>query len=101
MAVAGRHLVTAFAASRSSAASKERLGLSALATLMPIVASIGGNTGNQTMAIMIRALAVDQVKPSGAWRVLNKELLVSLLNGAGRRRRSRRAGAVFEPCSAW
>ena len=36
--------------------------------LMPIVASIGGNTGNQTMAIMIRALAVDQVKPSGAWR---------------------------------
>ena len=41
---------------------------------------------------------MDQVKPSGAWRVLNKELLVSLLNGSvGRRRRSGRAGAVFEP----
>jgi magnesium transporter len=49
---------------------------------MPIVASIGGNTGNQTMAIMIRALAVDQVRPSGAMRLLNKELLISLLNGS-------------------
>jgi len=49
---------------------------------MPIVASIGGNTGNQTMAIMIRALAGDQVRGSGAMRLLNKELLVGLLNGS-------------------
>jgi magnesium transporter len=77
------NLVTAFAASRVIGRFEGAIaGLSALATLMPIVASIGGNTGNQTMAIMIRALAVDQVKPSGAWRVLNKELLVSLLNGS-------------------
>ena len=48
---------------------------------MPIVASIGGNTGNQTMAIVIRALAVDQLRPSGAGRVLNKELVIGLLNG--------------------
>jgi magnesium transporter len=41
-----------------------------------------GHTGNQTMAIMIRALAVDQVRGSGARRILNKELLVSLLNGS-------------------
>jgi len=77
------NLVTAFVASRVIGRFEGTIsGLSALATLMPIVASIGGNTGNQTMAIMIRALAVDQVKPSGAWRVLNKELLVSLLNGS-------------------
>jgi magnesium transporter len=77
------NLVTAFAASRVIGRFEGAItGLSALATLMPIVASIGGNTGNQTMAIMIRALAVDQLKPSGAWRVLNKELLVSLLNGS-------------------
>ena len=77
------NLVTAFAASRVIGRFESAIsGLSALATLMPIVASIGGNTGNQTMAIMIRALAVDQVKPSGAWRVLNKELMVSLLNGS-------------------
>lgn len=77
------NLITAFAASRVIGRFEGTIsGLSALATLMPIVASIGGNTGNQTMAIMIRALAVDQVTPSGAWRVLNKELLVSLLNGS-------------------
>jgi magnesium transporter len=77
------NLVTAFVASRVIGRFEGVIsGLSALAALMPIVASIGGNTGNQTMAIMIRALAVDQVKPSGAWRVLNKELLVSLLNGS-------------------
>jgi magnesium transporter len=77
------NLVTAFAASRVIGRFEGAItGLSALATLMPIVASIGGNTGNQTMAIMIRALAVDQLKPSGAWRVLNKELMVSLLNGS-------------------
>jgi magnesium transporter len=77
------NLVTAFAASRVIGRFEAAItGLSALATLMPIVASIGGNTGNQTMAIMIRALAVDQVRPSAAWRVLNKELIVSLLNGS-------------------
>jgi magnesium transporter len=77
------NLVTAFAASRVIGRFEGAIsGLSALATLMPIVASIGGNTGNQTMAIMIRALAVDQVRPSGALRLLNKELVVSLLNGS-------------------
>jgi magnesium transporter len=76
------NLVTAFVASRVIGRFEGTItSLSALATLMPIVASIGGNTGNQTMAIMIRALAVDQVRPSGARRVLNKELIVSLLNG--------------------
>jgi magnesium transporter len=77
------NLVTAFIASRVIGRFEGTItSLSALATLMPIVASIGGNTGNQTMAIVIRALAVDQLTPSGAARVLNKELLISLLNGS-------------------
>jgi magnesium transporter len=79
----GINLVTAFIASRVIGQFEHTIrDLSALATLMPIVASIGGNTGNQTMAIMIRALGGDQVRGSGAVRLLNKELVVSLLNGS-------------------
>jgi magnesium transporter len=78
----GINLVTAFVASRVIGHFEHTIrDLAALAALMPIVASIGGNTGNQTMAIMIRALAGDQVRGSGA-RLLNKEILVSLLNGS-------------------
>jgi len=78
----GINLVTAFAASRVIGQFEHTIReLSALAALMPIVASIGGNTGNQTMAIVIRALGGDQVRGAGAMRLLNKELLVSLLNG--------------------
>lgn len=79
----GINLVTAFVASRVIGQFEHTIrDLSALATLMPIVASIGGNTGNQTMALMIRALGGDQVRGSGAMRLLNKELVVSLLNGS-------------------
>jgi magnesium transporter len=79
----GINLVTAFVASRVIGQFEHTIrDLSALAALMPIVASIGGNTGNQTMAIMIRALAGDQVRGSSAVRLLNKELVVSLLNGS-------------------
>jgi len=79
----GINLVTAFLASRVIGQFEHTIrDLSALAALMPIVASIGGNTGNQTMAIMIRALGGDQVRGSAAMRLLNKELLVSLLNGS-------------------
>jgi magnesium transporter len=79
----GINLVTAFIASRVIGQFEHTIrDLSALAALMPIVASIGGNTGNQTMAIMIRALAGDQVRGSGAMRLLNKELVVGLLNGS-------------------
>jgi magnesium transporter len=77
------NLVTAFLASRVIGQFEHTIrDLSALAALMPIVASIGGNTGNQTMAIMIRALGGDQVGGSSAMRLLNKELLVGLLNGS-------------------
>jgi magnesium transporter len=76
------NLVTAFLASRVIGQFEHTIReLAALATLMPIVASIGGNTGNQTMAIMIRALAANQVRGAGTIRLLNKEVMVSLLNG--------------------
>ena len=54
---------------------------------MPIVASIGGNTGNQTIALMVRALALDQVERRARRQLMQKELTVGLLNGAdvGRR----------------
>jgi magnesium transporter len=76
------NLVTAFLASRVIGVFEEAIhGLVALATLMPIVASIGGNTGNQTVALMIRGLALDQVTRGNTGRLFRKELSVALLNG--------------------
>lgn len=53
----------------------------ALAVLMPIVASMGGIAGNQTLTLVIRSMALGQVSRSNARRLLNKELLVGGLNG--------------------
>ena len=53
----------------------------ALAVLMPIVASMGGNAGTQTMTVAIRAIATRDLTMSNAGRVLGKEVLVSLANG--------------------
>jgi magnesium transporter len=53
----------------------------ALAVLMPIVASMGGIAGNQTLTLMIRGMALGQVSRSNSRRLLNKELLVGGLNG--------------------
>jgi magnesium transporter len=75
------NLVTAFAASRVIGVFEDTIArVVALATLMPIVASIGGNTGNQTVALVIRALALDQLRDTGG-RLARKELLVSAVNG--------------------
>ncbi|MHB1057306.1 MAG: magnesium transporter [Rhodanobacter sp.] len=76
------NLVTAFIASRVIGlfeGSIERLV--ALATLMPIVAGIGGNSGNQTITMIVRALALNQITAESAKRLWRKELTVSLLNG--------------------
>ncbi len=54
----------------------------ALATLMPIVAGIGGNAGTQTLAVTVRALATNQLTASNAWRSVRRELGIALLNGA-------------------
>lgn len=55
--------------------------LVALAILMPIVASMGGIAGNQTLTLMIRGIALGQVSKSNARKLLNKELMVGALNG--------------------
>ena len=53
----------------------------ALAILMPIVASMGGIAGSQTLTLTIRGIALGQVSASNAQQLLNKELGISLLNG--------------------
>ncbi len=76
------NLVTAFVASRVIGVFEGSIQkLVALAALMPIVAGIGGNSGNQTITMIVRALALDQISPSSAKRLLRKELGVALVNG--------------------
>ena len=53
----------------------------ALAVLMPIVASMGGNAGTQTLTVAVRALAMKDLSSANAWRFVNKELLVGIFNG--------------------
>lgn len=53
----------------------------ALAVLMPIVASMGGNAGTQTLTAAVRGLAMKDLVPSNALRIMSKEVLVGLLNG--------------------
>ncbi|WP_106755325.1 magnesium transporter [Pannonibacter carbonis] len=54
----------------------------ALAVLMPIVASLGGNAGTQTMTIAVRAIATEELDTRNIWRVLRREVMVSFLNGS-------------------
>jgi magnesium transporter len=77
------NLVTAFIASRVIGAFEDSIAqLVALAALMPIVAGIGGNSGNQTVTMIVRALALGQIH-GGYWlKLLGKEIGVALLNGA-------------------
>ena len=53
----------------------------ALAVLMPIVASMGGNAGTQTMTVAVRALATRELSSANVGRVIRRELLVGALNG--------------------
>ena len=53
----------------------------ALAVLMPIVASMGGNAGTQTLTVAVRALATRELTPANAARVIGKEVMVGLANG--------------------
>ncbi|MDR0735897.1 MAG: magnesium transporter [Zoogloeaceae bacterium] len=76
------NLVTAFVASRVIGIFETSIEqLVALAALMPIVAGIGGNSGNQTVTMIVRAIAMGQVKPDATRRLLKKELGVALING--------------------
>lgn len=53
----------------------------ALAVLMPIVASMGGNAGTQTLTVAVRALAMKDLTDANAWRFVGKELIVGSFNG--------------------
>lgn len=76
------NLVTAFIASRVIGVFEDSIEkLVALAALMPIVAGIGGNSGNQTITMIVRALALDQINTGSAWKLLAKEVGVSIVNG--------------------
>jgi Mg2+ transporter (mgtE) len=57
--------------------------LVALAALMPIVASMGGNAGTQSLTVAVRALATKDLTESNASRVVRRELIVGLINGLG------------------
>ena len=54
-----------------------------LAVLMPVVPSMGGVAGSQSLTIITRAIALGQIDKTNAQRILRKELLVGLLNGLG------------------
>jgi magnesium transporter len=75
----GTALVASLIIAQFGAAIEE---LVALAVLMPIVASIGGNAGTQTMAVTVRAIATNQLTRSNTRRIVWRELRVAMLNGA-------------------
>ena len=55
--------------------------LVALAVLMPIVASMGGNAGTQSLTVAVRALATKDLTGANVWRVIRREVIVGLING--------------------
>lgn len=55
--------------------------LVALAVLMPIVASMGGNAGTQSLTVAVRAIATRDLTGANVWRVIRREVLVGLING--------------------
>jgi magnesium transporter len=76
------NLITAFVASRVIGAFEGSIEkLVALAALMPIVAGIGGNSGNQTITMIVRAMALGQVQQESARVLLRKEIGVAMVNG--------------------
>jgi magnesium transporter len=76
------NLVTAFIASRVIGVFEGSIEkLVALAALMPIVAGIGGNAGNQTITMIVRALALGQISRDSARKLFIKEMTIALING--------------------
>ena len=76
------NLVTAIAASLVIGLFAETLqSLVALAILMPIVASMGGNAGTQSLTVVVRQLALGNIAKQDAYRTIRKEVLISVANG--------------------
>jgi len=78
----GINLITAFIASAVIGIFENTIEqVVALAVLMPIVASMGGIAGSQTLTLVIRAMAVGQISRSNLSWLLNREFFVALING--------------------
>ncbi len=78
----GVNLCTAFFASRVVNAFDGTIErVVALAALMPIVAGMAGNSGNQTLTLLVRSLAMGQVTDSNQEDVIRKEVWISVING--------------------
>ena len=78
----GINLLTAIAASFVIGLFEQTLqSLVALAVLMPIVASMGGNAGTQTLTVVVRQMALGDISLKDAVRILKKEIFISLMNG--------------------
>jgi magnesium transporter len=78
----GVNLVTAFIASWVIGLFEQTIQqVVALAVLMPIVASMGGNAGTQTLTLVVRGLAVGTISESNARRLLTRELMIGAVNG--------------------
>jgi magnesium transporter len=76
------NLVTAIAASLVIAQFEAAITqIVALAVLMPIVASMGGNAGTQSLTVAVRAIATKDLTSSNMWRVIRREVFVGLING--------------------
>ncbi|MCL2915895.1 magnesium transporter [Shewanella corallii] len=78
----GINLLTAFLASATIGLFEDVLTqVVALAVLMPIVASMGGIAGSQSLTLMIRAMATGQISSGNMWALLKNELGIGSLNG--------------------
>ncbi|EGM78481.1 Mg2+ transporter MgtE [Rheinheimera sp. A13L] len=78
----GINLLTAFLAAWTIGLFEATLQqVVALAVLMPIVASMGGIAGSQTLTLIIRGLALGQITPQTYWTLMRKELSIGAING--------------------
>jgi len=78
----GVNLLTAIAASMVIGLFENTINsMVALAVLMPIVASMGGNAGTQTLTVIVRQLALGEITKGDAFRSIKREVLISLMNG--------------------
>jgi magnesium transporter len=76
------NLITAFVSTRVIGLFEDTIvRIVALASLMPIVAGMGGNTGNQTSMMLVRSLAMGLITTNNVRRLIFKEILISILNG--------------------
>ena len=78
----GANLITAFVVASAVSIFQSTIDqIVILAVLMPIVASMGGVAGNQTLILVIRGIAMGRIQSSNALRLLSKEIMVAIVNG--------------------